>query len=91
MKVASAEYKGLMSYFDCHIDGLLTPLMAVMDYVSISSSSTHILQRGWRVSAVALLDINNETLVYGKNPFIIYSDIMKVVQIKEEMLWQKIL
>ena len=53
MKAASAELRGLMSYYNCKMPELLTPLMALIDY------------RGFRLTAVALLDIDHDTLVYG--------------------------
>eukprot|EP01130_Rhizamoeba_saxonica_P014986 TRINITY_DN662_c1_g2_i2.p2 TRINITY_DN662_c1_g2~~TRINITY_DN662_c1_g2_i2.p2 ORF type:complete len:506 (-),score=103.86 TRINITY_DN662_c1_g2_i2:2144-3661(-) len=54
MKVASHELKGLMSYY-CSTEDLKFPLMSVIDY------------RGWRVVAISLLPISNETLVYGSS------------------------
>jgi hypothetical protein len=55
MKAASAELKGAMCYHNCHIPDLLTPLMATIDY------------RGFRLLAIALVPIDDKTLVYGKH------------------------
>ena len=57
MKAASAELKGVMSYANCKIPYLLTPLMAIIDY------------RGFRLIAIALVNIDKHTLVYGKSHY----------------------
>ncbi len=65
MKAASAEFNGLMSYYNCHITGLLTPLVALIDY-RYAFLFVH-LCRGFRLTAIALLDIDKDTLVYQRN------------------------
>ncbi|KYR00520.1 Histidine kinase A [Tieghemostelium lacteum] len=55
MKAAGHELKGLMSYYNCQIDGLHHPLMALIDY------------RGYRLVAMSLLPITNDTIVYGSS------------------------
>jgi hypothetical protein len=68
MKAASAELKGLMNYYSCNIPGLLTPLMAVIDYrYKLCSHNLPINYRGFRLTAVAQLNIDKSTLVYGNS------------------------
>jgi len=55
MKAAGHELKGLMSYYNCRVDGLHHPLMALIDY------------RGYRLVAMSLLPINSDTIVYGSS------------------------
>ncbi|KAF2076800.1 hypothetical protein CYY_001877 [Polysphondylium violaceum] len=56
MKSAGHELKGLMGYFNCQIDGLYLPLMALIDYM------------GYRLIATSQLAIDGDnTLVYGSN------------------------
>eukprot|EP01091_Cochliopodium_minus_P008798 TRINITY_DN2050_c0_g2_i9.p1 TRINITY_DN2050_c0_g2~~TRINITY_DN2050_c0_g2_i9.p1 ORF type:complete len:1349 (-),score=401.15 TRINITY_DN2050_c0_g2_i9:136-4182(-) len=53
MKAAGHELNGLMTYFNQNIEGLHVPLMALIDY------------RGYRVTAISLLPIGKDTIVYG--------------------------
>ena len=55
MKAASAELKGVMSYGNCKIPNLVTPLMALIDY------------RGFRLIAISLVNIDKTSLVYGSS------------------------
>jgi Clustered mitochondria len=56
MKVADAELKGLVSYFNLDMTDLCVPMMALVDY------------RGFRLIAMSVLPINGHTsLVYGSN------------------------
>eukprot|EP01132_Coremiostelium_polycephalum_P010968 gene10968-13435_t len=56
MKAAGHELKGLMAYFNCQIEGLFLPLMALIDYM------------GYRLIATSQLAIDcDKTLVYGSN------------------------
>jgi hypothetical protein len=52
-KVAGNELRGLISYFNCRIEDLNVPLMALVDY------------RGFRLIAMSILPIGDETIVYG--------------------------
>jgi hypothetical protein len=49
------ELKGLQSYFNCQIEGLSLPFMALVDY------------RGFRLIAISLLPITLKTIVYGSS------------------------
>lgn len=42
-----------MSYFNCNIDGLNVPLMALVDY------------RGFRLIAMSILPVDESTIIYG--------------------------
>lgn len=53
MKAAAHELKGLISYYSCNIEGLHFPLMALIDY------------KGFRVIAISILPINDNTICYG--------------------------
>eukprot|EP01133_Synstelium_polycarpum_P007370 gene7370-8589_t len=55
MKAAGHELKGLMGYFNCNIEGLYLPLMALIDYM------------GYRLIATSQLAIGPGTLVYGSD------------------------
>lgn len=55
MKSASHELKGLMSWYSCNIRGLCFPLQALVDY------------KGFRVLAISILPINDETIIYGSS------------------------
>ena len=52
-KVASQELKGLMAYTSLGIRELYVPLMAIVDFM------------GFRVTAMSLLPIGSDTIVYG--------------------------
>lgn len=52
-KVAGNELKGLISYFNCKIQDLNVPLMALVDY------------RGFRLIAMSILPCSSETIIYG--------------------------
>ena len=49
------ELKGLQAYFNCQIEGLSLPFMALVDY------------RGFRLIAISLLPISRKTIVYGSD------------------------
>lgn len=55
MKAAGHELKGLMSYFNCQVEGLNVPLMAIIEY------------KGFSVTAMSLLPIEKTTIVYGSS------------------------
>eukprot|EP01124_Arcella_intermedia_P007744 TRINITY_DN14795_c0_g1_i2.p1 TRINITY_DN14795_c0_g1~~TRINITY_DN14795_c0_g1_i2.p1 ORF type:complete len:549 (+),score=143.34 TRINITY_DN14795_c0_g1_i2:117-1649(+) len=52
-KVAGNELRGLISYFNCHIEDLNVPLMALVDY------------RGFRLIAMSILPVGEGTIIYG--------------------------
>jgi len=54
-KVAGHELKGVQAYFNCSIQGLCLPLIALVDY------------RGFRLLAISLLPITRETLICGSH------------------------
>ena len=49
--VAGHELKGMQAYFNCAINGMNLPLMALVDY------------KGFRLIAIALLPIDETTIV----------------------------
>eukprot|EP01104_Vermistella_antarctica_P017669 TRINITY_DN6304_c0_g1_i1.p1 TRINITY_DN6304_c0_g1~~TRINITY_DN6304_c0_g1_i1.p1 ORF type:complete len:349 (+),score=96.83 TRINITY_DN6304_c0_g1_i1:233-1279(+) len=53
MKAAGHELKSLMEYMECRVMDLHLPLMVLIDY------------RGYRLVAMPLLPIGNDTLIYG--------------------------
>lgn len=55
MKAAGHELNGLMYYYNCEIPQLNVPLMCLIDY------------RGFRLVAMSLLPVTNETLIYGSS------------------------
>ncbi|EGC35315.1 hypothetical protein DICPUDRAFT_152393 [Dictyostelium purpureum] len=54
-KAASNELKGLISYYMAGVKGLNYPLMALIDY------------KGFRLIALSVLPISNETIKYGSS------------------------
>eukprot|EP01103_Thecamoeba_quadrilineata_P012142 TRINITY_DN3060_c0_g1_i2.p1 TRINITY_DN3060_c0_g1~~TRINITY_DN3060_c0_g1_i2.p1 ORF type:complete len:601 (+),score=88.67 TRINITY_DN3060_c0_g1_i2:86-1888(+) len=54
-KVAGHDLKGLISYLNCWVKGMSLPLMALVDY------------RGFRLTAMSILPIGKDTLIYGSN------------------------
>jgi len=55
MKAANHEMNSLMKVMDCQIPGIRVPLMTLIDYL------------GYRLVAVSLLPISDNTLVYGSS------------------------
>ena len=53
MKVAGHDLKGLISYYNLEMGNMHFPLMALVDYL------------GYRLIALSVLPISNETIVYG--------------------------
>ena len=73
MKAAGHEMNGLISYYN-HLHGteLKIPLMALIDY------------RGYRLTAISLLPIAKETIVYGSH------DAAETIHCSEEVSgWMK--
>lgn len=52
-KAAGNELRGLIGYFNCEIEELNLPLMALVDY------------RGFRVIAMSILPVSPDTIIYG--------------------------
>eukprot|EP01127_Copromyxa_protea_P011133 TRINITY_DN2779_c1_g2_i1.p1 TRINITY_DN2779_c1_g2~~TRINITY_DN2779_c1_g2_i1.p1 ORF type:complete len:1346 (-),score=201.42 TRINITY_DN2779_c1_g2_i1:119-3904(-) len=52
-KVAGNELRGLMGFFNCHINQLNLPLLALVDY------------RGFRLIAMSILPVGKDTIIYG--------------------------
>ena len=73
-KVAGNELKGLICYFNTHITELRLPLMALVDYM------------GFRIIAMSLLPINNDTLVYGTNDggILVHNSNLKLSKLMKE-------
>ena len=53
MKSAGHELKSLINIYNCGIQDLFLPLMAIVDY------------KGFRLTCLSNLPINNQTLIYG--------------------------
>ena len=69
-KVAGNELRGLMSFFNCHIDELNLPLLALVDYRGntikfLSFPNLVITKIGFRLIAMSILPVSSETIVYG--------------------------
>lgn len=64
-KAAGNELRGLISYFNTGISDLNVPLMALVDY------------RGFRLIAMSILPVGEETIIYGSWYGVVYINIVR--------------
>lgn len=64
-KVAGNELRGLMGFFNCHINQLNLPLLALVDYRGRRIILSELIPSGFRLIAMSILPVGRNTIVYG--------------------------